>query len=260
MNKLLFEINRSLDELQKGLAGQLNMTDTMEELASALIINQVPGRNPFHKASWEKLAWASMKSLSAWFPDMILRCEALERWTEKLVLPFSLWLPGLFNPTSFLTAIKQVTARAKTLPLDNMSTETHMTLMYAPEEAQRYPMDGAFVHGLYIEGARWQDPTEAKANLEDLDGTQVAGLLADSRPRELLVPMPLIYAKAVVVQPDWSPESVGYIRPERTLYNCPVYSTTFRGPTWVFVATLKTNAPPEKWVSAGVALMFQTDD
>ena len=30
------------------------MTRKMEDLAEALSINQVPGRNPFHKASWEK--------------------------------------------------------------------------------------------------------------------------------------------------------------------------------------------------------------
>ena len=137
MNVLLTEIMRSLEELQKGLAGQLNMTVMMEELASALIINQVPGRNPFHKASWEKLAWASMKSLSSWFPDMILRCEALTRWSDKLVRPFSLWLPGLFNPTSYNTAIMQVTARSHGQPLDKMSVETHVSNMRSQEEAQR---------------------------------------------------------------------------------------------------------------------------
>ena len=66
--------------------------------------------------------------------------------------------------------------------------------------------------------------------------------------------------KAVVVQKDWDPQAVGYIRPEKDLYNCPCYNTTFRGPTFVFVATLKTADRAEKRISAGVALMFQTDD
>jgi len=259
MNLLLGEIAISLDELQKGRAGQLNMTQKMEDLSSALSINQVPGRNPFHKASWEKFAWPSMKALATWYPDAILRCEALEKWTEKITLPFSLWIPGLFNPTSFLTAIKQVTARLKKLPLDNMSTETHITKMMSKDEAVAYPEDGAFVHGLYIEGARWQDPDEAAAFEEDIAGTMCAGILTDSRPRELLCEMPVMYIKAVVIQSTWVPESVGYIRPESHLYNCPVYSTTFRGPTFIFVATLKTKAAASKWISAGVALAFQTD-
>jgi dynein heavy chain len=184
MNVLLAEIHRSLEELQKGLAGALNMTNLMEELVLSLSINQVPGRNPFHKASWEKLAWFSMKSLSSWFPDMILRCDGLRAWGETLKLPFSLWLPSLFNPTSFLTAIKQATARAESLPLDNMSTETHCSTMLDPDQADHYPPDGAYVHGLFIEGARWQDPEEAKAYAYQVPGApdeSVAGILVDSR-------------------------------------------------------------------------------
>jgi dynein heavy chain len=260
MNVLLTEMLRSLEELQKGLAGALNMTNLMEELVLSLSINQVPGRNPFHKASWEKLAWFSMKSLSSWFPDMKLRCDSLRSWDETLKLPFSLWLPSLFNPTSFLTAIKQATARKEKLPLDNMSTETHCTTMLTAEEADRYPQDGAFVHGLFIEGARWQDLDEAASFASDVEGEKIAGMLVESRPRQLLTSMPLIYMKAVIVQKDWDPQAVGYIRPEKDIYNCPCYTTTFRGPTFVFVATLKTHERAEKWISAGVALMFQTDD
>jgi len=42
----------------------------MEDLATALSINEVPGRNPFHQISWEKLAWFSMKPLNGWFNDV----------------------------------------------------------------------------------------------------------------------------------------------------------------------------------------------
>merc|ERR1711966_586874 len=114
------------------------------------------------------------------------------------------------------------------------------------DEAVAYPEDGAFVHGLYIEGARWQDPDEAAAFEEDIAGTMCAGILTDSRPRELLCEMPVMYIKAVVIQPTWVPESVGYIRPESHLYNCPVYVTTFRGPTFIFVATLRTKESASK--------------
>lgn len=68
----------------------------------------MPGRNPFHLCSWEKSAWPSRKSLSTWFLDLIGRCGQLQRWSRELKLPLSMWLPGLFNPTAFLTAIKQV--------------------------------------------------------------------------------------------------------------------------------------------------------
>jgi len=48
LNALLFEIRRGLDELQKGQNGELNMTEPMEDLATALTINQVPGEMDFH--------------------------------------------------------------------------------------------------------------------------------------------------------------------------------------------------------------------
>lgn len=47
MNALLSEIRRSLVELDKGLKGQLNMSQSMEDLATAFGLNEWPGRNPF---------------------------------------------------------------------------------------------------------------------------------------------------------------------------------------------------------------------
>ena len=63
-------ITQRLADLEKGMNGQLNMTAAMEDLAQALSIDQVPGRNPFHAISWEKLAWPSKKGLMPWFADL----------------------------------------------------------------------------------------------------------------------------------------------------------------------------------------------
>ena len=94
----------------------------------------------------------------------------------------------------------------------------------------------------------------------DVDGTRCAGVLSRSRLKELLPSLPLMYVKAVEVQPDWEPTAVGYLRNDPTIYDCPVYVTTFRGPTYVFLATLPTSLPVSTWVLAGVAIIFQTDD
>ena len=134
MNALLSEISRTLDELRKGLNGQLNMSGPMEDLCEALSINEVPGRNPFHRASWEKSAWPSMKSLVSWFADTQQRVARLREWVEAtLLLPPSVWISGLFNPTAFLTAVKQVTARKNKLPLDGMGIETHVAVTFGGE-------------------------------------------------------------------------------------------------------------------------------
>lgn len=62
------------------------------------------------------------------------------------------------------------------------------------------------------------------------------------------------------VQPQWIPSSVGFLRVHPEIYECPVYVTTFRGPTYVFLATLRTKDPASKWIMAGCALSLQEDD
>ena len=258
MNVLITEIRRSLIELDKGLKGQLNMSQAMEDLIKALSINQWPGRNPFSACKWESKAWPSMKNLISQFADMLLRIHQLDSWSKQLITPYSLWLPGLFNPTSYLTAVMQVTARRTGAPLDQMTTETHVTTYVKPSEIDYYPVDGAFVHGMYIEGARWPVGDEM-GDPEMVTGTPTAGYLVDGRLKELLPSMPVIYVKAVPVQPTWEPSAVGYLRHLPDIYECPVYITSFRGNTYVFLATLKTIDPCSKWVLTGTAILMQTD-
>jgi dynein heavy chain len=263
LNTLISEIASSLDELQKGLNGQLNMSQGMEDMSECLELNQVPGRNPFHVCNWERLAWASRKTLSSWFADLLQRRNQLLEWSRSLTLPFSVWLPGLMNPTALLTAIKQVTARKRHLPLDGMSLDTHVTRMNRAADAMmqaNYPEDGIFVHGLLIEGARWTDEEESSELVYTVGSTPCAGFLTESRLKQLLTPMPVIYVKAVPVHQDWLPESVGYLRRDPQLYECPVYLTSARGGTFVFLAVLKTRDPVHRWILAGVALLMQSDE
>ena len=88
------------------------------------------------------------------YADLLLRIKELESWTSDFSLPSSVWLSGFFNPQSFLTAIMQSTARKNELPLDKMSLTCEVSKKY-PGETMQVPRDGAYVHGLFIEGARW---------------------------------------------------------------------------------------------------------
>merc|ERR1712091_621752 len=85
MNVLINEIRRSLIELDKGLKGQLNMSQPMEDLIAAISINQWPGRNPFSQCKWEAKAWPSMKNMISQFADMMLRIAQLVTWSTDLV-------------------------------------------------------------------------------------------------------------------------------------------------------------------------------
>jgi dynein heavy chain len=43
----------------------------------------------------------------------------------------------------------------------------------------------------------------------------------------------------------------------RNMYECPVYKTRTRGPTYVWTFNLKSKDKPAKWTLAGVALLLQ---
>ena len=73
-------------------------------------------------------------------------------------MPTSVWLSGFFNPQSFLTAIMQSTARKNELPLDKMSLVCEVTKKNK-EEVTAPPREGAYIHGLFMEGARYVRPS-----------------------------------------------------------------------------------------------------
>lgn len=69
----------------------------------------------------------------SWFNDLLLRIDALFKWTDLIVpnppypLPQSIWISGMFNPLKFLTACMQTMARKRQLALDHMAIITVVT-------------------------------------------------------------------------------------------------------------------------------------
>lgn len=57
---------------------------------------------------------------------------------------------------SFLTAIMQFTARQKGQALDQMTIQTNVTQLKGPEEVANPAENGAYIHGLFLEGAAWE--------------------------------------------------------------------------------------------------------
>ncbi|XP_040542548.1 dynein axonemal heavy chain 17 isoform X5 [Gallus gallus] len=224
MNILTHEIRRSLKELDLGLKGELTITSDMEELANALFYDNVP-------ESWTRYAYPSLLSLGAWYADLLLRIRELEVWTTDFVLPVTVWLAGFFNPQSFLTAIMQSMARKNEWPLDKMCLAVEVTKKNR-EDMTAPPREGSYVHGLFMEGARWDIPS---------------GAIADARLKELTPMMPVIFIRAIPVDR----------MDTKNIYECPVYKTRMRGPTYVWTFNLKTKEKAAKWILAAVALLLQ---
>eukprot|EP00916_Digyalum_oweni_P005776 GHVL01010034.1.p1 GENE.GHVL01010034.1~~GHVL01010034.1.p1 ORF type:complete len:2742 (+),score=421.27 GHVL01010034.1:35-8227(+) len=233
-NMLLAEIRRSLTELDLGLQGALNISEAIEALSNAIYLNRVP-------ATWEKLAYFSMKSLQPWFIDLLERVKQTVEWTTQLSLLPSLWISGLFNPMSFLTATMQVTARQNNWPLDDMDLRCVVTSHRSMDDFQRQqPAEGVYIHGLFLEGAGWED---GKGEDE--------GNLVESKLKVLHPALPIVNVIAVRAK-DMSWDN---------MYMCPVYVTSMRGPTYVYTANLRMDMDDteSRWVLAGVAVLMSDD-
>lgn len=87
------------------------------------------------------------------------------------------------------------------------------------------------VSGCVCAGARWDTQT---------------GVIADARLKELTPNMPVIFIKAVPVDRQET----------KNVYECPVYKTRMRGPTFIWTFNLKTKEKPAKWVLAAVCLLL----
>jgi len=228
MAELVVEMVNSLKELALGFAGELTISDAMDALMMSLFYGTVPTK-------WAKLAWPSLRSLTAWMTDLQMRIDQLEGWVQNPIeIPMVTWLSGLINPQSFLTAIMQQSAQLNSWELDKLYIQTDVTKKKA-EEIDARTRDGAFVSGMALEGARW--------NLNQ-------GMLEESKPREMYFEMPVVYCKS----------NFAASRPSTGIYSCPVYKTRQRGPTYVFSAQLKTKSKTAKWVLGGVALVMDISD
>jgi dynein heavy chain len=122
------------------------------------------------------------------------------------------------------------------------------------------PEDGAYIRGLFMEGARWDHK---------------AHVIAESHPRELFVPVPYIHLspklRVDVPVVEGIPEQyTGFTNGTAHVYMCPVYKTSFRqgvlsttGHSTNFVMFIRIpmseKHKQKHWIKRGVALLTQLD-
>ena len=175
-NKLIAAMQSSLPMLRKALKGLVVMSSDLESMGNSIYINAVP-------SLWEKKAYPSMKPYLNWCEDLFQRLQFVHDWVDDGIPP-CFWISGFYFPQGFLTAILQNYARKYRYPIDTISFDfllhdvDRSTLAVKPE-------DGAYVWGLFLEGARW-------------DST--VGSINDSLPKQLYTEMPPIELKPIKVR------------------------------------------------------------
>jgi len=125
------------------------------------------------------------------------------------------------------------------------------------------PQDGAYIFGLYLDGARWNG--DAYLSLISQKNKQTnfvfssSGLLDEQFPKILYDPVPIIWVKPIKTN-DLTTQDT---------YECPVYktserrgilSTTGHSTNFVMPVYLPTTQTPQHWIKRGVALLCQLDD
>ncbi|VDK32997.1 unnamed protein product [Dibothriocephalus latus] len=86
----------SLEQLQKAVKGFVVMSEQLEMIYFSFLLNSVPEH-------WENSAYPSLKPLSGWVKDLILRCEFIRTWMIS-GQPKSFWLSGFFFPQGEYTS------------------------------------------------------------------------------------------------------------------------------------------------------------
>lgn len=222
---------KSLAEIDLANKGELTMSEEMEKLMGEIFLNKVPSK-------WMKVSFESTRSLGSWLDNIKHRLDQLNMWKETPDKePHVTFINRLYNPTSFLTAIKQTLSRSKKLELNRLfiATEIQKKMYWETADLMKREGGGAFVFGLQVEGARWES---SGSGLEECE------------PKKQFSVVPCVLCKPMLMVDG---------KDDKSIYQCPVYKTETRGNTYVFTAQLKTKHPPTKWVLAGVALILDVE-
>ncbi|CAI2733517.1 unnamed protein product [Schistosoma spindalis] len=276
-NRLTSVIRATLIDLQKAIKGLVVMSADLEDVFNSILIGKLP-------SVWAAKSFPSLKPLGSYIQDLLYRLKffadwltydtppvywisgfyftqsfltgILQNYARKYTIPidtisFTFYITtNYLNIINLLENISIIPKYPKQSLIENKRTSLIINNLVKLERSNEQfgnfikPNDGAYITGLYLEGARW-----------DI----INNCLSESKSKILFDIMPVIWL---------IPKKLSEINREST-YTCPVYktsarrgvlSTTGHSTNFVLYIDLKTNQPQEHWINRGVAALCQLDD
>jgi len=213
------------------------MSAVLDDIYNDLLNNKVPNL-------WKTASYPSLKPLKSWTVDLKERITFINDWLIN-GKPKTYWISAFFFQQGFITGILQNHSRKYKIPIDTLSFKFEV-LKKTKQEIEEEPIDGVYVYGLYLDGAKWNDINQS---------------LCDANIGELYYKMPIIHF--IPCQ--------NYVVDENKYYDCPLYktsvragvlSTTGQSTNYILPIHLPTsnNKKSEHWIKRGVALLTQLND
>jgi dynein heavy chain len=234
-NGMIDVMKSTLHQLQRAIKGEVVMSSELEIMYTSIIFQKTP-------PAWEEAGYPCLKPLPTWVEDFFARIEFMGLWLLEGPRP-SYWLSGFFFPQGFMTAVKQTYSRDHKIAVDTLRIGCEMTSIDSKDITEG-PESGAYIFGLYIEGARYD---------------RGLSKIQESYPRQLLELMPCIWLKPVISE-DYNPTNI---------YNCPLYKTSIRAGTlsttghstnFVVALPIPSDMTEDHWIRRGCAMLLMSDD
>jgi dynein heavy chain len=247
LQAVLSKISFMMKQVKLAINGEVVMTEQLEGVIEE-VFQAKPPRVWLVTVAGDEFSWM-LPTLGLWFSSLLQRDDQYRTWLTSS-RPYTYWLTGFFNPAGMLTAMKQEVCRkhqkdANKWALDDIVYHTEVTEKERVESVKAQPAEGAYIYGLWMEGAGW-----------DRHGCQ----LQESEPKTLYVQLPILLCSAnhKIEEARIRKEMYGVQGP----YDCPCYKYRARTDRYfIFLVTLKCT--PEKnpafWTLRGTALSCNTD-
>jgi len=236
-------VRSNLNALAMAIDGTVVMTADLLEDLNSVFDGRVP-RRWTHDASGAEISWL-LPNIGGWFTGLLDRHQQLYMWLEngrKEMRSFN--IAYFTNAQGFLTGIRQeVTRQHKKDQWALDDVVTHTEVLKIDKEGVRHQEDeGQNIHGLFIEGAKWN---------------KFEGKLDESEPKKLNPPMPVIYVTAMTGKSVRDGQNAfGSLGP----YSAAVYKYPRRNDRYlIFRILLRTVEHPHHWRLRGVCLVAQTE-